>query len=167
MNSIRILLADDDLIFVKLTASLLENHGYSVLTATNVNACTRALKNEHFDIMMLDMCYPALQDGFGMLEDVHENYPDLPVLMISGSGHIPDAVSAIKNGATDFIEKPLDSNHLLIRLERLSDSIKMVKEVHDLQIAAIGMKGTSPAMVTMFSEIVKAAKFDCPVLITG
>ncbi|MDD4309248.1 MAG: sigma-54 dependent transcriptional regulator, partial [Candidatus Cloacimonetes bacterium] len=59
------------------------------------------------------------------------------------------------------------SNHLLIRLERLGDSIRMAKEVHDLQIAAIGMKGTSSAMVSMFSEIVKAAKFDCPVLITG
>jgi DNA-binding NtrC family response regulator len=167
MNKISILLADDDQIFLKLTSRLLEEAGYRIEAVSGMVEAERALANGNHDIMMLDMCFPALHDGFGMLEKVHEYYPGLPVLMISGSGHIPDAVLAIKNGALDFIEKPLDSAHLLLKLQRISDSILLNSELQELKIAAIGMKGNSKAMQSLYDEIVRAAKFDCPVLITG
>lgn len=167
MNDIRILLADDDNVFRRLTTELLQKEGYNVVPVACVDSCTRALKDNHFDIMMLDMCFPALQDGFSMLSDVHENYPELPVLMISGSGNIPDAVLAIKNGATDFIEKPIDSTHLRMRLRRLSESIVLNTQILDMQIRAIGMKGNSEAMQTVYSGIIRAAQFDCPLLISG
>lgn len=167
MNKINILLADDDQIFLKLTSKLLEEAGYLVECVSGVEPAEKALANGKHDIMMLDMCFPALHDGFGLLSKVHEYYPGLPVLMISGSGHIPDAVLAIKNGALDFVEKPLDSGHLLLKLQRISDSILLKSELQELQITAIGMKGNSAVMKSLYEEIVKAAKFDCPVLITG
>ena len=167
MSRFRILLADDDLIFLKLTTQLLENAGYDVETAASVEAVEERLQNGKHDVLMQDMCFPALHDGFGVLSDVHEHYPSLPVLMISGSGHIPDAVLAIKNGAVDFIEKPLEVSRLLIRLQRITDTIAAVRELHELQVAAIGMHGKSSAMEALFDDIVKAARFDCPVLITG
>lgn len=167
MNNINILLADDDDIFRRLTGDLLSKAGYTVTPAANVESCLKILKESRFDIVMLDMCFPALQDGFGMLDEIHENYPELPVLMISGSSHIPDAVLAIKNGATDFIEKPIDSVHLLMRLKRLSEAITMNAQVRDLQVSAIGMKGDSAIMHSLFGEIIRAAQFACPVLIGG
>ncbi len=167
MDRFRILLADDDLIFLKLTTQLLENAGYKVETAAGVEAAYEHLRNSKHDIMMLDMCFPALHDGFEVLSEVHEHHPNLPVLMISGSGHIPDAVLAIKNGAIDFIEKPLQSSQLLIRLQRITDTISAQREVHAFQVAAIGMRGKSAAMESLFGDIVKASRFDCPVLITG
>ncbi|MDY0152561.1 MAG: sigma-54 dependent transcriptional regulator [Candidatus Cloacimonas sp.] len=74
---------------------------------------------------------------------------------------------AIKHGATDFIEKPIDSVHLLMRLKRLSEAITMNAQMHDLQVSAIGMKGDSPIMYSLFGEIIRAAQFACPVLIGG
>ncbi|MDD5536982.1 MAG: response regulator, partial [Candidatus Cloacimonetes bacterium] len=115
MNRIRILIADDDSIFCKLTGNLLRDEGYIVHSASDIDEAQEVLDKYSFDIVMQDMCFPALQDGFTMLEELHERYPELPVLMISGAGHIPDAVNAIKYGATDFIEKPLAKEHLIIR----------------------------------------------------
>lgn len=167
MDRLKILLADDDQIFLKLTSRLLEEAGYRIECAACVDEAELALSKGKHDIMMLDMCYPALQDGFNLLGKVHEFYPALPVLMISGSENIPDAVLAIKNGALDFIEKPLDMSHLLIKLERIRKNLALNLELHDLQISAIGMKGKSKPMLDLFTEIMKAAKFDCPVLICG
>ncbi len=167
MEKPKILLADDDLIFQKLTSRLLEEAGYRVESATSVEKAELSLARDKPDIMMLDMCFPALQDGFCLLSKVHDHYPGLPVLMISGSGNIPDAVLAIKNGALDFIEKPLDMSHLLIKLDRICQNLALNNELHELQISAIAMKGKSKPMIDLFNEIVKAAKFDCPVLICG
>jgi len=166
-NKMNILLADDDLVFLQLTGQLLQNAGYKVNCAASLEEAEKLLEQDRHDIIMLDMCFPALQDGFALLDKIHEYYPGLPVLMISGSGNIPDAVLAIKNGAQDFIEKPLDTAHLLLKLQRISDALQINRELHDLQITAIGMKGNSTTKEALFSDIVQAAQFDCPVLITG
>ncbi|MDY0152560.1 MAG: response regulator, partial [Candidatus Cloacimonas sp.] len=74
---------DDDDVFRRLTGELLSKEGYAVTPVANVESCLKILNESRFDIVMLDMCFPALQDGFGILYEIHENYPDLPVLMIS------------------------------------------------------------------------------------
>ncbi|MCB5259312.1 MAG: sigma-54 dependent transcriptional regulator, partial [Candidatus Cloacimonetes bacterium] len=136
-------------------------------TASSIDEANKALDSQSFDLVMQDMRFPALQDGFDVLEDIHTRFPRLPILMISGSGHIPDAVNAIKYGATDFIEKPIAKDHLLIRLDRLRESILMAKNMRNLQISSIGMVGRSEAMQNVFDAIIQAAKFDSPVLIEG
>lgn len=167
MSDIRILIADDDTIFCRLTSDLLRGEGYQIQTASSIEEAQKKLKDETYDLVMQDMCFPALQDGFGMLEELHERFPQMPILMISGSGHIPDAVNAIKYGATDFIEKPIAKEHLLIRLARLKEAILMHRDMRDLQLSSIGMVGSSPAMQKVFDAIIQAAKFDTPVLISG
>ena len=167
MSKLRVLIADDDSIFCKLTSDLISKAGYDVQTASSVQEAQKLLSTQRYDLLMQDMCFPALQDGYGMLDEVHEKYPELLVLMISGSGHIPDAVNAIKCGASDFIEKPIAKEHLLIRLSRLSDKIEMAHNMRNLQVSAIGMIGDSPAMQSTYDAIIQAAKFDSPVLITG
>lgn len=167
MEKIKVLLADDDLIFLRLISNFLHGAGYEVCVASSVAECIQKLSTDRFDVILQDMCYPALDDGFGMLEHLHESYPDLPVIMISGSGHIPDAVTAIKKGALDFIEKPIDTNHLLHKLKMICDSIILSKQMQELQITAIGMCGSSKPMMQLFADIIRAANYDCPVLITG
>ena len=117
--------------------------------------------------MMLDMCFPALSDGFGLLEEVRQQWPRMLVLMISGSGHIPDAVQAIKYGAADFIEKPPEPEHLLLRLNALSGHLLREKQLKQARVAAIGMVGVSREMNAVFDGIIQASRFDNPVLITG
>ncbi len=113
------------------------------------------------------MCFPALSDGFGLLEEVRQQWPRMLVLMISGSGHIPDAVQAIKYGAADFIEKPPEPEHLLLRLNALSGHLLREKQLKQARVAAIGMVGVSREMNAVFDGIIQASRFDNPVLITG
>ncbi len=125
------------------------------------------MQSSNYDIMMLDMCFPALSDGFGLLEEVRQQWPRMLVLMISGSGHIPDAVQAIKYGAADFIEKPPEPEHLLLRLNALSGHLLREKQLKQARVAAIGMVGVSREMNAVFDGIIQASRFDNPVLITG
>ncbi|MDD4147577.1 MAG: sigma-54 dependent transcriptional regulator [Candidatus Cloacimonetes bacterium] len=167
MYELRVLIADDDHVFCRLTADVIRSAGYEADTACSVDELRSILRESTYDLMMQDMCFPALQDGFTMLEEVHEKYPSMPILMISGSGHIPDAVNAIKYGATDFIEKPIAKEHLLIRLSRLSESLKIQRDLREVQVSAIGMIGNSKIMQDVYDSIIRAARFDTPVLITG
>ena len=167
MPKLRVLIADDDAVFCRLTADFIRSQGYDVAHALDVESMQKLLKEQEFDLIMQDMCFPALQDGFQMLEEVHARFPDTPILMISGSGHIPDAVNAIKLGATDFIEKPISKEYLMIRLSRLSENLKIKRDYRELQISAIGILGNSAEMQKLYDAIIRAAKFDNPVLITG
>ncbi|HRT60013.1 MAG TPA: sigma-54 dependent transcriptional regulator [Candidatus Syntrophosphaera sp.] len=167
MDKTRILLADDDSVFCRLVGDLLQQNGYEVTLALDVQGARQALQRSVFDIMMLDLCFPALMDGFNLLDEVRERYPSITVLMISGSGHIPDVVRAIKQGAYDFIEKPIEPEHLLLRIGNLNTKILQERQMRHLEQAAIGMVGVSAQMGKVFSAISAAANFDSPVLVTG
>lgn len=167
MDRARILLADDDSVFCRLVGDLLRQNGYEVALALDTLGARQALQQSGFDIMMLDLCFPALMDGFNLLDEVREKYPRMTILMISGSGHIPDVVRAIRQGATDFIEKPVEPEHLLLRIANLNNKILQERQLRHLEQAAIGMVGVSAQMEKVFAAISAAAKFDTPVLVTG
>ncbi len=167
MDRISILLADDDSVFCQLVGDLLAANGYAVSLALDTDGARQALQHSGFDILMLDLCFPALQDGFTLLEEVRQKYPQMTILMISGGGHIPDAVRAIRQGASDFIEKPIEPEHLLLRIRNISEKLLQTRQLRRLEHAAIGMVGVSTAMEKVFAAISAAAKFDTPVLVTG
>lgn len=167
MDSLRVLIADDDHIFCQLTEGILREAGYEVEIAHSVEAAKKVISSKAIDIVMQDMCFPALQDGFFMLDELQKHLPEVPVLMISGAGHIPDAVNAIKHGAADFIEKPISKAHLIIRLSRLGERLSAMRELRDLQVSAIDMVGNSAAMQNVYTKIIEAAKYMKPVLLVG
>lgn len=167
MDKLRILLADDDAVFCMLVGELLSQNGFEVVQAMDTSEAQKALKQGTFDILMQDLCFPALRDGFAMLDEAHEAFPKLEILMISGSGNIADAVRALNSGAKDFIEKPIEPEHLLWRIKTLSDRIVKERQLHLMEHTAIGMVGISTDMLRVFDSIVAAAKYDSPVLITG
>ncbi|HOH47454.1 MAG TPA: sigma-54 dependent transcriptional regulator [Candidatus Cloacimonadota bacterium] len=167
MTRINLLLADDDQTFCKLAGDLLSREGFAVEKAYNVEEAGRHLSENFFPIVMLDMCLPELSDGFGLLDFIREHYPDTIVLMISGSGHIPDAVEAIKRGAYDFIEKPIAPDHLRQRIRNIAAFISSKQANLDMAKTAIGMVVESPAMQNVYANIIRTAAYDNPVLITG
>ncbi|PKN78397.1 MAG: response regulator [Candidatus Cloacimonetes bacterium HGW-Cloacimonetes-1] len=167
MNLTRILIADDDVYFCKLVSDLLTKEGYDTIVAYTPDECRTILQTSKVHILMLDMCYPVLSEGFELLEEVHEKYPGIVVLMISGEGNISDAVKAVKNGASDFIEKPISSEHLLLKIRGFRTRFELERKIVDLSRTAIGMIGDSPQLQKVYSDIIRAAQFDCPVLITG
>ncbi|MDD2331333.1 MAG: sigma-54 dependent transcriptional regulator [Candidatus Cloacimonetes bacterium] len=167
MDKIRVLVADDDQNFCTLIHTFLSRKGYDAIKAETPAKCLEILANKEIDLLLLDLCFPTLREGFSVLDHVKARHRDVSVMMISGEGHIPDAVMAIKKGAADFLEKPFDYEHLLAKIEYLCALNLQLRELHSLEKTAIGMVGVSPAMERVFDEIIHASRFTCSVLISG
>jgi DNA-binding NtrC family response regulator len=169
MDKIRILLADDDTVFCRLVGDLFsrQDPNYQLSVANDGSHALELLTSINFDILMLDMCFPALEDGFNLLEEAHRLYPKLSILMISGSSHIPEAVRSIQMGASDFIEKPVEPEQLWVRIRNLGERLLRERQVLQLARTVTGMVGVSGAMKQVIDDIITAAGYETPVLITG
>lgn len=127
-----ILVIDDEKAIRNTLKEILEYEKHRVSLAANGLEGLELLKKESFDALLLDIKMEGM-DGMEVLEQVSKDYPDLPVVMISGHGTVDTAVKAIKMGAFDFIEKPLDLNRLLITLRNAMDKGKLVTETKTLR----------------------------------
>lgn len=163
----QILIADDDGVYCELMHSIIAKAGYDVSVVNDLNRCKSHLHAHKVDILLLDLGFPSVHDGFEALEHTHEYHPDVTVIMISGEGHIPDAVRALKYGASDFIEKPVPAEHVLAKIRTLENRLNLEESNRQLSIKAMGMIGSSPVMQSVYTNVISAAKYNTPVLITG
>ena len=109
-----ILIVDDEQDIRDLVSGVLEDEGYSPRTAANSSEALAALVERRPSLVLLDVWLQGSKlDGLQLLEEIKQRDPTLPVLMISGHGNLDTAVSAIRQGAVDFIEKPFEAGHLL------------------------------------------------------
>ncbi len=165
-----ILVIDDERAIRNSLKEILEYEKHRVSLAANGTEGLELLKKETFDALLLDIKMEGI-DGMEVLEQVSKDYPDLPVVMISGHGTVDTAVKAIKMGAFDFIEKPLDLNRLLITLRNAMDKGKLVTETKTLRkkVAAKNREliGESAPLKLIKAMIEKVAPTDARVLITG
>ena len=167
----RLLIVDDEEGIRFSLRGILEDEGHVVFDAESAEAGLAFLENETVDLMFLDIWLPGM-DGLSMLEVLHVQYPTLPVLMISGHGTIETAVSAIKKGAHDFIEKPLSLEKVLIAVERALEFHALKRENTELREqlgdkSFSGPMGASPVMLNLREQISRVAPLDTWVLITG
>jgi two-component system, NtrC family, nitrogen regulation response regulator NtrX len=95
--------------------------------ADNAKQAIELFKGSEYDVVLCDIKMPEI-DGLELLPMLIEIQPDTPVVMISGHGNIDTAVEAIKKGAYDFIEKPLDLNRVLITIRNALDKSTLVNE---------------------------------------
>lgn len=165
-----ILVIDDEKAIRNTLKEILEYEKHHVSLAPNGIEGLEILKKETFDALLLDIKMEGL-DGMEVLEQVAKDYPDLPVIMISGHGNVETAVKAIKIGAFDFIEKPLDLNRLLITLRNAMDKGKLISETKILRKKVASktreLIGESAPLKAIKSIIEKVAPTDARVLITG
>jgi len=112
----KILLVDDEDEFVNALAQRLEVRGLKVTGATRGEDAVEMIGNQIFDIIVLDLAMPGM-DGLETLKKIKEKDPDTEIVMLSGQGNIKSGVAAMKLGAEDFLEKPVDLNELLKRIE--------------------------------------------------
>ncbi len=167
----RLLLIDDeDGIRISLRG-ILEDEGYTVFDVGSAEEGLAFLERESVDLIFLDIWLPGM-DGLSMLEKVQLRFPALPVLMISGHGTIETAVSAIKKGAHDFIEKPLSLEKVIIAAQRALEFQALKRENTELRERlgvqdSTGPMGASPVMVELREQIGRVAPLDTWVLITG
>ena len=169
MSATILIVDDEDSIRISLRG-ILEDEGYTVVEAESGQAAIDYLNANSIDLVLLDVWMPGM-DGLETLSHIHQSDPDLPVVMISGHGTIETAVTAIKQGAYDFIEKPLSLNKVLIIIERALEISALKRENSQLKEhsdeSTGGPMGASDAILQLREQISRVAPLDTWVLITG
>lgn len=167
----KILIIDDERSIRNALKEILEFEGLTVLDAEDGISGLAMLKQESIDLVFCDIKMPKM-DGVEVLEQIIQFYAGIPVVMISGHGTIETAVEAIKKGAFDFIEKPLDLNRILVTLKNAKERNNLVVHTEVLKSSIKKLKGSS--IIGDSSEIHrikalidKVAPTDARVLITG
>jgi len=169
--SAEILIVDDEDDIRELLAGTLEDEGYATRKAASADEAIAALRYRRPALVLLDIWLEGSDiDGLGLLEMFHESDPTLPIVMISGHGTVEIAVSAIKNGAYDFIEKPFKVDRLLLVVQRAIEASRLRREIAELRQragAAPELVGSSSAIQGLHQIIDKVAPTSSRVLIAG
>jgi len=167
----KILIIDDERAIRRALREILEFEDFQVDEAENGVEGLEKAKNTLYDIIFCDIKMPQM-DGMEVLDALIAQKIDTPVIMISGHGNIETAVDAIKKGAFDFIEKPLDLNRILVTIRNAKDRVVLVEETKQLKTTVRKFKGSSiigeTEEINKIKEMVeKVAPSDARVLITG
>ncbi len=166
-----ILVVDDEADIRELVAGILQDEGYSVRTAKNADEAISAIQARRPHLVLLDIWLEGSRlDGLALLDVIKSEYPDMPVVMISGHGTIETAVAAIRRGAYDFIEKPFNADRLVLVAGRAIETLRLRREVKSLkQLAPHSDKlvGASPVMNQLRTTIERVAPTNSRVLIVG
>lgn len=167
----RILIIDDERAIRRTLREILEFEEFDVDEAENGKEGLEKALGKAYDIIFCDIKMPIM-DGMEVLEELVKSKNESPVIMISGHGNIDTAVQAIKKGAFDFIEKPLDLNRILVTIRNAKDKTRFVEETKVLKTTVKRLKGSSiigetEAIQKIKDMIEKVAPSDARVLITG
>jgi two-component system nitrogen regulation response regulator NtrX len=166
-----VLVVDDEADIRELVAGILTDEGYDVRTANDSESALAAVRARKPALLILDIWMQGGgMDGLELLDMVKALDADLPVIMISGHGNIETAVSSIKRGAYEFLEKPFKSDRLLLVVERALETTNLRRENRRLRAQAItpeGLIGKSMAAQQLRQMIAKLAGANSRVLISG
>ncbi len=166
-----VLVIDDEKNIRRTLRMVLEGEGIDVRDAETAEQGLAVLSDEGVDVVVTDIRLPGMS-GIDLLQRIRRTpeWAALPVLVISGHAVVSEAVDAIKLGATDFFEKPLDRDRVLVSVRNALRTARLEREVNDLRAVAGArgeMVGNSPVMQRLFAEVEKVAPTRGRVLITG
>jgi two-component system nitrogen regulation response regulator NtrX len=166
-----ILVVDDENDIRQLVSGILQDEGYSTRTASDSDSALSAIAARRPNLVFLDIWLQGSRlDGLQLLDSMKQQHPDVPVVMISGHGNIETAVSAIKRGAYDFIEKPFKADRLVLVADRALENSRLKREVKALkQLAPLpsSIIGQSPPINQLRQTIEKVAPTNSRILIVG
>ncbi len=166
-----ILVVDDEADIRELVGGILEDEGYAIRTAADASQALSEIRSRAPNLLILDVWLKGSEyDGLEILSMVKEFDPYLPVIIISGHGTVETAVSAIRQGAYDYLEKPFTSDKLLLIVQRALEAAKLRKENSALKArsaSSADLIGNSASMQALRASIVKVAPANSRVLITG
>ncbi len=166
-----ILIVDDERDIRELIADILEDEGFSTRRAGNADECMAAVTQERPALLILDIWLKdSHMDGIDILKVVKRDYPEVPVVIISGHGNIEIAVAAIKQGAYDFIEKPFNIDQLLVVIRRAMETAHLRREniaLRQREVEPAEILGESPALRHLLSQLDKVTKSNGRVMLSG
>ena len=166
-----ILIVDDEADIRELIAGILQDEGFETRLAHNSDAALNEITLRRPSLVVLDIWLQGSKlDGLDLLLEIKKRVPDLPVVIISGHGNIETAVSAIRRGAYDYIEKPFNADRLLLVVGRALETTRLKRENEELK----GRSGLAPELVgnslpirNLRSLLKKIAPSNSRVLVTG
>lgn len=166
-----ILIVDDETDIRELVAGILEDEGYTTRRARDADEALSHVRTRRPNLIFLDIWLTGSRlDGLELLEEIKAEHPDVPVVMISGHGNIETAVSAIRKGAYDFIEKPFKADRLVLVAQRALETSRLKREVKELKaIAPIASRlmGRSTVINQLRQAVDRVAPTNSRVLIIG
>ncbi len=124
----RVLLVDDEADFIELLSQRLETRGLTVTAVTTGEEAVAIAADHSIDVAVVDLAMPGI-DGIETLRQIKEQRPDMEVIMLTGQSSVKSGIEAMKNGATDYMEKPVD-------LQALMDAIRAAKEARMARLQA-------------------------------
>lgn len=166
-----ILVVDDETDIRELVAGILGDEGHRTRVAGSADEALAAIEARRPNLVFLDIWLQGSRlDGLQVLDQIKESHPDLPVVMISGHGNIETAVSAIKRGAYDFIEKPFKADRLVLVADRALEASRLKREIRDLKTRSgdtTRIAGNSTAVNQLRQTIERVAPTNARVMISG
>jgi DNA-binding NtrC family response regulator len=168
----KILVVDDDPHILATLEMRLESLGYEALTASDGKKGMDLCRTEEPDVILLDLRLPVLS-GWDFLKEIKQTHPMTEVIILTAEGSIEGAVNAIKEGAYDYLTKPLDSHRMRIVLEKALERGKIYQEIKRLRQqlkrmgAFGGLVGNSQPMQEVFKQIEQVAPTHATVMMTG
>jgi two-component system response regulator HydG len=171
-DSPSVLLVDDDAEIREVVEFGLGRHGIHIMTSGTATEAFARIARDELDCVVTDLAMPQMH-GLELIERIVANQPDLPVIVLTGSGNLPTAVAAMRAGAYDFLTKPLDLAALLAAVRRASERRRLRAEVTRLRRAVKDARrfetlvGASAAMQHVYGVVEQVAGTDATVLVTG
>ena len=167
-----ILIIDDEDDIRDLIAGILEDEGYETRQAHDADSALNEIARRRPSLVYLDIWMQGSRlDGLQLLDVFQSQHPEMPVVMISGHGNVETAVSAIRRGAYDYIEKPFKIDRLLLITQRAMEATRLKNEVAELKersnSQAIDLAGNSPALQQVRAVIEKSAPTNSRIFISG
>ena len=166
-----ILIIDDEIDICKLISGVLEDEGYSTYNAQNSDNALAIISRDSIDLIILDVWLEGSKlDGIELLQEIHISNPEIPIIIISGHGNIDTAVTAIKIGAYDYLEKPFKTERLMHTIKRASETYNLRQEITNIRNKsnyAVDYIGESNAVHHLNQTINRLSEVKSRILITG
>lgn len=135
MHSLTILVVDDDPVTRNLLQKRLVKENYEIELAEDGVQAVRQLQQKRYDVVLTDLRMPGDIDGIGVLESAKETDIKTEVILITAHASVGNAIEAMKKGASDYLEKPINFDELLMRLQKVRNTKALIKNASDLREA--------------------------------
>jgi DNA-binding NtrC family response regulator len=166
----KLLVVEDNKSMQEMLESILEEKGYLVKTADEVSDAMLLLKKENFHVIISDLQLPGI-DGIEFLKKI--KHMNIPFIMLTAFGSIELAVKAMKEGAFDFVSKPVDPDYLFLIVEKALESTRILreniifKEIYGSELEKSVIIGSSPSILQEAEKLKQVAGTETPVLLLG
>jgi two-component system response regulator GlrR len=168
----KILVVDDDNNILRVIKLRLEAEGYQVTTAGKAKVALELANDDVFDFALVDLKLNGT-DGIQLMENLHQLYPEMPVIILTAYGTIESAVEAMRKGAYNYITKPFNHDELLMQTRNCLEKTKLTKEIKSLKKVVKNrfgfddIIGRSQKMEEVLEQVAKAADSDSTIIIEG